>query len=67
MAVNIKEINIKINIKKEFVPQQQMITTVLQELTLDNISPQFLEELIYKCKTEVKRENKNINNLKINF
>ncbi|MBB6458862.1 hypothetical protein [Flammeovirga kamogawensis] len=67
MPVSIKEINIKINIKRDIVPQDQLTKNALKELSLDDFSKEFLDQLIHKCKNEVQRENKSINNLKINF
>ncbi|KXX68959.1 hypothetical protein [Flammeovirga sp. SJP92] len=53
MSVKIKELNIKIEIKKDFLTQEQLMDQFIQKLSIDKLPVEFIESLAEKCKEEI--------------
>ncbi|NME70270.1 hypothetical protein [Flammeovirga aprica] len=53
MSVKIKELNIKIEIKKDFHTQEQLMEKFIQSLSVDRLPMEFIEGLAEKCKEEI--------------
>ncbi|ANQ52267.1 hypothetical protein KMW28_26775 [Flammeovirga yaeyamensis] len=58
MSIKIKELNIKIEIKRDFISQEKMLEEFVQKLSIDHLPDDFVENLAEKCKEEINNDNK---------